>query len=197
MTLYAEVILSLPLDQSFSYIIPESCKKSAKIGSSVLVSLGQRMLTGFIVKFRKRRVSPEFKLKEIAEVLDEEPVFSPSFLSFTRKLCDYYYSSWGELLQASLPPSFILESKTRVALSDKVRAALQDEDLSREERDLLGFIQKRSYSALFLKRKLKAKNLPHLLFRLEKKGLILVQKEIEKVRKKQLHLLPSARLSLK
>ncbi|TEU05753.1 MAG: primosomal protein N', partial [Candidatus Aminicenantes bacterium] len=134
MTLYAEVILSLPLDQSFSYIVPESYQKIAKIGSRVLVPLGQRMLTGFIVKLGKRRISPEFELKEIAEVLDEEPIFSPSFLSFTRKLCDYYYSSWGELLQASLPPSFILKSKTRIALSDKGRAALKDEDLSREER---------------------------------------------------------------
>lgn len=184
MTLYAEVILSLPLDQSFSYIVPESYQEIAKIGSRVLVPLGQRTLTGFIVKLGKRRISPEFKLKEIAEVLDEEPIFSPSFLSFTRKLCDYYYSSWGELLQASLPPSFILKSKTRIVLSDKGRAALKDEDLSREERDLLGFIQKRSYSALFLKRKFKVKNLPHLLFRLEKKDLILVQKEIKKARKK-------------
>ncbi len=184
MTLYAEVVLSLPLDQSFSYIVPESCKKSAKIGSRVLVPLGQRMLTGFIVKLRKRRASPELKLKEIAEVLDEEPVFPPSFLSFTRKLCAYYYSSWGELLQASLPPSFILKSKTRVALSDEGRAALQGEDLSREERELLGFLRKRSYSTLFLRRKFKVKNLSHLLFRLEKKGLILVQKEITKVRKK-------------
>ncbi len=184
MTLYAEVILSLPLDQTFSYIVPESCKKSAKIGSRVLVPLGKRILTGFIVKLRKRRISPGFELKEIAEVLDEEPVFSPSFLSFTRKLCDYYYSSWGELLQASLPPSFILKSKTRIALSEKGRAALRDEDLSREERELLGFIRKRSYSALFLKRKFKVKNLSQLLSRLEKKGLILVQKEITKVRKK-------------
>jgi primosomal protein N' (replication factor Y) len=184
MTLYAEVILSLPLDQSFFYIVPESYKKSAKIGSRVLVPLGQRMLTGFIVKLRKRRISPGFELKEIAEVLDEEPIFSPSFLSFTRKLGDYYYSSWGELLQASLPPSFILKSKTRVFLSEKGRAALQDEDLSREERELLGFIRKRSYSALFLKRKFKVKNLSYLLSRLENKGLILVQKQITKVRKK-------------
>ena len=184
MTLYAEVILSLPLDQSFSYLVPESCKESAKIGSRVLVPLGQRMLTGFIVELRKRRISPEFKLKEIAEVLDEEPIFSPSFLSFTRKLCAYYYSSWGELLQASLPPSFILKSKTTVALSDEGRAALQGEDLSREERELLGLLRKRSYSAIFLKRKFKVKNLSHLLSRLEKKGFILVKKEVKKAKEK-------------
>jgi primosomal protein N' (replication factor Y) len=184
MNLHAEVVLSLPLDQPFSYLVPESCQKSARVGSRVLVPLGQRMLTGFIVKLGKKRVSPEFKLKEIAKVLDEEPTFSPSFLTFTRKLCDYYYSSWGELLQASLPPSFILKSKTRIGLSEKGRAALKDEALSGEERELLGFIREKSYSALFLKRKLRVKNLSLLLSRLEKKGLILVQKEIKKVRKK-------------
>jgi primosomal protein N' (replication factor Y) len=184
MTLYAEVILSLPLDQSFSYLIPQSYQKKAKIGSRVLVPLGQRMLTGFIVRLGKRRVSPEFKLKEIAKVLDEEPVFSSSFLSFTRKLSDYYYSSWGELLQASLPPSFILKSKTIIALSEKGGAALQDKNLPSEEREVLGFISKGSYSILFLKRKFKVRNLSRLLSRLEKKGLIHVQKEITKVRKK-------------
>jgi primosomal protein N' (replication factor Y) len=184
MTLYAEVILSLPLDQSFSYLIPQSFQKKAKVGSRVLVPLGQRMLTGFIVRLGKRKFSPEFKLKEIAEVLDEEPVFSSSFLSFTRKLSGYYYSSWGELLQASLPPSFILKSKTIIVLSEKGRTALQDRDLRREERELLGFIRKGNYSPLFLKRKLKVRNLSSLLSRLEKKGFILVQKEITKARKK-------------
>ncbi|NIM57533.1 MAG: primosomal protein N' [Candidatus Aminicenantes bacterium] len=184
MTLYAEVILSLPLDQSFSYVIPESCKERAKIGSRVLVPLGQRTLTGFIVELRKRRISPGIKLKEIAEVLDDEPIFSSSFLSFTRKLCAYYYSSWGELLQASLPPSFMLKSKTTVGISDKGSAALQGQDLSRDERELLGLFRKRSYSALFLKRKFKVKNLSPLLSRLEKKGFIFVKKEVKKAREK-------------
>ena len=184
MTLYAEVILSLPLDQSFSYIIPESDKENAKIGSRVLVPLGQRLLTGFIVSLRKRRATQEFKLKEIVEVLDERPVFSSSFLSFARKLSNYYYSSWGELLQASLPPSFILKSQTRVSLSAKGKAALQNDSLSGKEKELLGFIRERAYSALFLKRKLKVKNLTLLLSKLEKKGLVCIQKDIKKAGQK-------------
>lgn len=185
MTLYAEIILPLPLDQSFSYIVPESYQEKAKIGSRVLVPLGERILTGFIVNLRKRRLTQEFKLKEIVEVLDEQPVFSPSFLSFTRKVGDYYYSSWGELLKASLPPSFMLRSKIRVALSEKGKAALQNEDLSKEERELLSFLRKKAYSALFIRRKIRVKNLSLLLSRLEKKGLIHVLKDIKKVREKK------------
>lgn len=184
MTLYADVVLPLPLDQSFSYIVPESAQKNVKIGSRVLVPLGQRLLTGFIVNLRKRKLSQVLKLKEIAEVLDESPVFSLSFLSFARKLSSYYYSSWGELLQASLPPSFILKSQKRVSLSTKGKTLLRGDELSGEEKELLGYLKKREYTALYLKRKLKVKNLSLLLSRLEKKGLIHIQEDIEKIRQK-------------
>jgi len=184
MTLYADVVLPLPLDQSFSYIVPESAQKNVKIGSRVLVPLGQRLLTGFIVNLRKRKLSQVLKLKEIAEALDESPVFSLSFLSFARKLSSYYYSSWGELLQASLPPSFILKSQKRVSLSTKGKTLLRGDELSGEEKELLGYLKKREYTALYLKRKLKVKNLSLLLSRLEKKGLIHIQEDIEKIRQK-------------
>jgi len=184
MILYADVVLPLPLDQSFSYIVPESAQKNVKIGSRVLVPLGQRLLTGFIVNLRKRKLSQELKLKEIAEVLDESPVFSMSFMSFTRKLSSYYYSSWGELLQASLPPSFILKSQKRVSLSTKGKTSLRGEELSGEEKELLVYLKKRAYTALYLKRKFKVKNIFLLLSRLEKKGLIHVQEDIKKIRQK-------------
>ena len=54
MTLYAEIILSLPLDQSFSYVVPEFYQSEVKIGSRVLVPFGQRLITGFIINLRKK-----------------------------------------------------------------------------------------------------------------------------------------------
>jgi primosomal protein N' (replication factor Y) len=185
MTLYAEIILSLPLDQSFSYVVPEFYQSEVKIGSRVLVPFGQRFITGFIVNLRKRKLTRDIKLKEIKEILDERPVFSPSFLSFTRKLSEYYYTSWGELLQASLPPSYILKSKTEIFLSEQGKVSLQGETLSRDEREFLSFLVKRSYGSLFLKRKFKIKNFSHFLSRLEKKGLIRIRGNIRKVRRRE------------
>ena len=180
MTSLAKVILSLPLDQSFSYIVPESFQEKTKIGSRVLVPFGQRMLTGIIINLEEESLTQKFKLKEIVEVLDEEPLFSSSFLSFTRRLCDYYYSSWGEVLQSALPPSFILKTRARAFLTEKGKALLRDESLSKEEREILGYLQKGAYSASFLKRKLKFKNFPALLSRLEKKELVGIQKEVKR-----------------
>jgi len=185
MTLYAEVILSLPVSQAFTYIIPESFIDRAQVGSRILVPFSQRMLTGFIIGIRKRRPAPGIPLKEIAEMLDDEPVFSSSFLSFTRRLSDYFYSSWGELLQASLPPSFILKSQTRLFLTEKGMAALEDRALSEEERKILSLLQKRDYSLLFLKRKLQVKGFSALLSRLEKNGLVETQRDVKRKKKRR------------
>ena len=196
MTLYAEVILSLPVSQAFTYIVPESFIGSARAGSRVLVPFSQRMLTGFIIGLRKRRPAPGIPLKEIAEVLDGEPVFSSSFLSFSRKLSDYFYSSWGELLQASLPPSFILKSQTRLSLTDKGTAALEDTALPEEEKKVLSFLQKKDYSLLFLKRRLHLKGLSALLSRLEKRGLVEIQRQMERIKKKRTPLVTGSQAQL-
>ena len=133
MTRYAEVLLSLPLNEKFLYVVPELFREKTKKGSRVLVPFKQRMLTGYVVRLRKKCPSLDFKLKEITEVLDEKPVFSPSFLVFTQKLSQYYHSSWGEILQASLPPSFTLKSRTKVFLTEKGRAVGKKDDLSAVE----------------------------------------------------------------
>lgn len=186
MNLYAEVILSLPVSQTFSYIIPQSLRHKVKIGSRVLVPFAQRTLTGFIIGLKKRRSYPEIEFKEIMELLDEEPIFTSSFLTFTRKLSDYYYSAWGEILQASLPPSFILKSKITVHLLEKGKDALQKESLSKEERELLRLLSASPYSLSFLKRKLRDKSMASVISRLEKKGWILIQKEIKKAKQKSI-----------
>jgi len=185
MTLYAEVVLSLPVSQTFIYAVPESLPVKTLVGSRVLVPLGQRMMTGFVVKLRKKRVSSEIVLKEIAEVLDEEPVFSSAFLSFTRKLSEYYYSSWGDVLQASLPPSFILKSQARVSLTESGEDAVRKGDLAKEEMEVLNLLRVKEYSVFFLKRKLAIKNLSTLLSRLEKKGLVQIQRDIKRIRPKR------------
>jgi len=132
MTLYAEVVLPLPLSESFSYLIPENWQEQVKIGTRVLVPFRSRVLTGFVTSLRKRRIQKDIKLKEIQEVLDEKPLFSANFLSFTSKLSDYYFTSWGELLQASLPPAYVLKSKTVIHLSAEGEEALKKEKLSKE-----------------------------------------------------------------
>ncbi|MFC2169181.1 primosomal protein N' [Acidobacteriota bacterium] len=196
MILYADVILPLPLNKTFSYIIPDSLAGKAKIGSRVLVSFHRRSLTGFIVNLRKRNPAAGFKLKEVFELLDEKPVFSASFLTFTRKVSENYSSSWGELLQASLPPSFVLKAKIMVGLSDKGKKAIQNKTHLSEEKELLLLLQKRPYSKLFLRNKLKVKNISLLISRMERKGLIYTERDIKRIIRREKVFVSSAQTQL-
>ena len=180
MTVYAEIILSLPVPQAFTYRIPASLRDKVDVGSRALVPFKQRTLTGIIVKIRQRKPKKGFEYRDILGVLDESPVFTPSFLSFTQKLSDLYHSSWGEILQTSLPPSYLLKTETRVSLRDEGKKALDEETLGRAERMVLSTLLKREYSVLFLKRKLKLKNISTLVKRLEEKGFVEIQRTIKR-----------------
>jgi primosomal protein N' (replication factor Y) len=179
MTLYAEVILSLPLDKNFLYVVPDSKKDQVGVGSRVLVPFKERERTGIVIKLKKRGVPEGLKLKEIHAVLDKSPLLSKEFLSYTKKLSAYYYSSWGELLQASFPPSFVPKTQTRLSITDLGLKSLDVEKLSDRERAVLLLLQKRPYSDVYMKRKLKMANFSSILSQLKKKEFIRVKKEIK------------------
>lgn len=179
MTLLAEVVLALPLEKNFLYIVPDSQKKLVDVGSRVLVPFKDRERTGIVIRLRKRGVPKSLKLKEIHAVLDETPLLSPELLSFTKKLSAYYYSSWGELLQASLPPSFVPKTQATFSLTDKGRQALDGDALSSRERAVLLLLGDRPYSDLYLKRKLKVSNLSSLLSQLGNKEYVSIKKELK------------------
>jgi len=178
MKLYVEIVFPLPLKRTFLYSVPERLVEKTKIGSRVLTSFHNRLLTGFIVRL-KRRKPPDVKtIKEIDDVLDGTPVFTPGFLSFTHKLSRDSHSSWGEILQASLPPSLILKSKPRVSITEQGRAALAGKNLSGDERKILDLLSKNSYSFRFLQRQGGLKSVTSLLSGLEKKEMIRIVKDI-------------------
>ena len=57
------------------------------------------------------------KLRDIIEVVDDEPLLTDEILELTRWAAGYYSSSWGEMLKASLPTGInaLIEPIFRVA----------------------------------------------------------------------------------
>lgn len=183
MSLYAEVALALPLCRTFSYEVPSSLKKKAAVGTRVLVPFHNRVLTGFIVGLQKEPPDVSFVLKTIRKVLDDTPLFSGDFLDFTRRTSAYFYSSWGEMLQASLPPSFSVKSRTRVSVTDE---GMKDKrGLSDAEKKLLLFLGKKSYTPVYIQRKFPGLNTAAVLARLKRRGLIDFERKIDKTRKRR------------
>ncbi len=172
MTLYADVIVPLSLNQPFSYRIPPHLEEKAAVGSRAVVPFQKRTLTGFMVKIKKKSKYSGLRLKEVIEILDDRPIFSASFLSFTRKLSELFFSSWGEILEASLPPPFRTMINAEVILTEEGRMHLENEEVLEEEKALLKELQLGKMSLNFLKKRIRKKNLPSILAKMEKRGWI-------------------------
>jgi primosomal protein N' (replication factor Y) (superfamily II helicase) len=76
-------------------------------GARLKLPFGRRDLIGYAVELHTE-LPPELeldeaKLKDVAELLDEEPLITPEILGLTQWASDYYACSWGEMLKAALP----------------------------------------------------------------------------------------------
>lgn len=104
---YVEVVLPIPVRQTFTYSLPFGLQENIKIGARLLVPFGKRQITGYAVLLHEE-LDPgleieESKIKDVVELLDAEPLLTEEILKLTNWVSDYYASSWGEVLKASLP----------------------------------------------------------------------------------------------
>jgi len=182
MTIFARVVFALPLDQSFLYAVPEEFLAAAQPGSRVVAPLGTRRQNGFIVGLTTEPPAAGIKVKELVQVLDDRPFRDERFLEFTGRLSTEFLSSWGEVLQASVPPSLALKTKTSVCLTESGRAGLEKKGLGPKERVLAAVLAEapKGRSPLFLRRKTGGKDVSGLIARMEKKGLVEVQRMVAK-----------------
>ena len=71
--MYADVLIeynSKAVDQTFTYIIPNSLKDIIRVGMKVTVPFANRIINGFVTNI-KEKYEEEYSLKEIASVVDE------------------------------------------------------------------------------------------------------------------------------
>ncbi|OGD15932.1 MAG: primosomal protein N' [Candidatus Aminicenantes bacterium RBG_16_66_30] len=176
MTVLARVVFPLPLDQSFLYAVPEAFRASARPGARVVAPLGTRRQTGFIVGLTDEPPAAGIAVKPLLEVLDDRPFRDERFLEFTRRLSAEFHSSWGEVLQASLPPSLALRTKVAVALTELGREKLAAKGLGPREKAVAALLAEapKGRSPIFLRRKTGGKDISGLIGRMEKKGLVRV-----------------------
>jgi len=96
-----EVALNLPLHRNFTYNLPPAFAGSARIGMRVTISFGKKTATGYVVGFPQ--TAPREELKDVEDLLDEEPLFGKDDLQFYQWLADYYYCPLGQTIAAALP----------------------------------------------------------------------------------------------
>lgn len=98
---FIDVVLNVPLNQSFTYSLGEEAPQDQDLfGRRVEVRFGNRKLTGFIVasheNFPESCQVPLEKIRPIQRFLDDRPLLTHELFSLAKWMNDYYLSNIGE-----------------------------------------------------------------------------------------------------
>ena len=177
--LYAKVILPLPLDGDFTYIVPENLIAQVQSGHRVLVPFGARhYYTGVVSEVTNIAPPPGVKLKEILSVLDDKPIIRNPQLRFWRWIADYYLCTVGDVFKAALPSGLKVESETRVEINpDALPEAFADVD--EKETEILDVIRREgSCTVDVVEKKLGKSGVEPIVAQLIERGLLAVAEKI-------------------
>ena len=136
MNRFADVILPLPLYRYFTYRIPADMQGRLRQGHRVVVSFGRAKFYTAIVVALHDTEPQGYEVKEIATLLDDEPIVLRPQLKFWEWIADYYLCSVGDVYKAALPSGLKLESETSLAINPDFEEAV-DERLSEREAILM------------------------------------------------------------
>ena len=117
--LTANIILPFPLNDTYTYYVPQAMEEHICMGQRVIVSFGaKRFFTGIVYSLGE--ASDVADLKPIAEIIDNKPIVSQNQLLYWRRLADYYICSLGDIMRLALPSALRLQSDTTVIINEEI-----------------------------------------------------------------------------
>jgi primosomal protein N' (replication factor Y) (superfamily II helicase) len=120
------VAVPVPALEALTYAVPDDVPDPAT-GARVLVPLGHRVVTGIVAGTGGSPAgggaSPHVRLKEVLDVLDDEPFLPSEVLALVSWVADYYASGIGEAMAAAMPPRGAIEPERQAQITDQGCAA--------------------------------------------------------------------------
>ena len=165
--MFADIVFPTAVRRVFTYQLPDSESADALIGKRVWAPLRNYFAIGVIVKVHDQ--APEFETRPIRRVLDETPVISKELLELTQWIHQFYFCSWGEVIQAALPAGLNFVSRKMLDVAEN----LSNMALSIPEQELLGeFSGEKEWSLDEAKKRWKGMATNKVLTGLLKKGAL-------------------------
>ena len=178
---YAKVIVrsnTFHTDNLFTYKIPEFLENHICIGHRVLVPFGKgnKPTEAFVFKISDI-LEEDIKLKEVVDVLDEEPIFRLEDLELVNWMKNRYLCTYIDCINLIYPKGYKLNNYKVISLSDEVlkleKFQFENLILSLDEiqRDIIEKI-KNSKGVLKVEKLKKIPNINYILDKMSKKNLI-------------------------
>ncbi|HEY9504289.1 MAG TPA: primosomal protein N', partial [Pyrinomonadaceae bacterium] len=173
---FAEVALPVHVNQTFTYKLTAEQAVVATLGARIVVSFGNKFLTGYIVGLKEETdLAPALLSKEIREakdIVDTVPVCNDEILAITQWVSEYYASPWGEVIKAALPPGISPAIHEFYSLTDAGKTFLKEHVDDTLESKVLSDINRAGQLQKEQLTELAGNKLSRLLRELEQNGLV-------------------------
>ena len=100
---FADVILPVPLNGTFTYSVPDALVGKVQPGMRVLVAFGRNKNYIGIVDNLHNQQPEGYDVKPLLQLIDDQPMLLPVQLQLWHWIADYYMSPIGEVYKAALP----------------------------------------------------------------------------------------------
>ncbi len=118
-TLFAEILLPLPIPGTYTYRVPFELNQKAKVGQRAVVQFGAtKIMSGLIISLTEE-VPDCNSVKYLLDILDDDPVVNENQLKLWRWISSYYLCYLGDVMQVALPSALKLSSESKIMLSDE------------------------------------------------------------------------------
>ena len=116
-TLFADIILPIPLAEAYTYRVPQHLEAGLCVGCRVVVQFGKkRVLTGIVWRLHEQPPA-EYEARPLLDVLETEPSVTAKQFELFKWMAAYYLCSLGEVTFAALPSGLKLSSESRIQLN--------------------------------------------------------------------------------
>jgi primosomal protein N' (replication factor Y) len=174
---FIDVILPIPLKQTFTYSVNKDEAAFLQKGFRVAVPFGKtKIYTGIVYQVHNQ--PPQgYETKSIDHILDESSLITESQLKHWEWMARYYMCTLGEVIKAALPGVFLLESETIVSLV----SGSSEGDTSFSDEEFMVFEALQLQSSLHIndiRSILDRSNVVKVLHGLIEKGVVTLQEEV-------------------
>lgn len=175
---YAEVILPLPLFSTFTYRIAENDIAKVNIGSRVIVQFGRKKFYTGIVSALTHIPPTGYEVKDILQVLDDEPIIRHPQLKLWEWISEYYLCAIGDVYKAGVPAGLKIESETFIEISPDYEIS-EESPLSERETIIYQLLDHEGkLTAADIEKKSGLKRIEATLSKMLERGIIVISEKI-------------------
>jgi len=117
LTFFVDILLPLPLQNTFTYRVPQELESEIAVGKRMVVPFANhKKYAGLIVRIHND--APTAYITKYAQsVLDEKPIVNDLQLQFWQWISAYYMCTPGDVMAAALPSAFKLSNESKIVLN--------------------------------------------------------------------------------